>query len=79
MTARAAQIGADGVYDNLRPLRHLDGFFPRHMALVVVAVTQQNDCPAHRPRCFGLQLTRHEPKYQLRASARHAECNFGSR
>ena len=51
----AAQIGADGVHDHFGALRHFDGFFARHVALVIFSVSKQNDRAAHRTYVLGLQ------------------------
>jgi len=41
--ARAGHVGADGINDDLSPLRHFDCFFACDVTLIVVAVAQQND------------------------------------
>ena len=50
-----ADIGADGVNDHLRALRHLDGFLAGDVAHVVVAIAEQDDGPAHRAVLLLLQ------------------------
>src|SRR6516162_2821319 len=51
----AADVGADGVDDGFGALSHLDGFFTRDVALVVVAITEQDDGPTNRLSPGGLQ------------------------
>src|SRR5215470_15746994 len=45
----AGNVCADGVDDHLRALRHLNGFFAGYVALVIVAVAEQDDGATHRP------------------------------
>ena len=45
----AGNVGADGIHNHFRALRHLDRFFARHVALVVLTVAQQNDRAPQRP------------------------------
>ena len=46
----AADVGADGVDDHFGALRHFDSLLARDMALVVIAVAQQDDGASHWPR-----------------------------
>src|SRR5213595_1243302 len=42
-SARAGYVGANGINNDLSPLRHVNRFFTRHVALIVIAVTEQNN------------------------------------
>src|SRR5579862_10040481 len=55
MTARARKIRADGINNHLGPLCHLNRFFARHMALVVITVAKQDDRLPYRSRVGNFQ------------------------
>ena len=55
LTFHAADVGTDGVDDDLGALRHFDGFFARDVAEIIFAVAEKNYGAAHGASLFLLE------------------------
>ena len=54
-TVGATHVGADGIDDGIRPLRHLNRFLAGDVALIVFSITEKNNGPAIGPALLGFQ------------------------